>query len=481
MICLVKPSAGRYEKIGFRMPLGLLYIATYLKKHNIESKIVDTRVNDKWQKELTQTLGKTDQDIVGITCMIGPEVRNALNIAKFIKEKRPNTTIVIGGTHPSLVPEEALKMPCIDIVVRDEGEKPMLEIAKGTPLSGIKGISYKKTVGSEKTIVNNPPHELLKPEEIPIPDYSFINTDHYSATSYHGEKGLSVQSSRGCAFRCGFCYISGSAHKRWRQFPLDTVIKNIDILVKEHGVKTIYFIDDNIAVGRKRFLDLLRMIKQRPYKVNLAFQGIRIDTLEKFTDEIYELLIESGVKSLDVGVETFNKKHLINVDKHLKPEQIVTTLEKLEKHNFNIKINIIAGLPGQTKEEMDLDIQKARQLQKKHKNSFILYNIYMPFPGTTLYQKSIKAGFNPPQTFEGWGIFAGTSWMEKHSWFSASIRQHLENMYFLFLFSNKNILTKVSNKLTKILIKVYIPIGQFRLRCRFYYFMIEKELVELLD
>lgn len=479
MILLIKSSVGRYEKIGFRMPLGLLYIATYLKKHNIPSKIIDTRVNKRWEKELNQAL--EEANIVGITCMIGPEVKNALNIARFIKTKKPNITIVFGGIHPTLMPEEALKKSCIDIVVREEGEKPMLEIANKRPLPEIRGISYKKIINSKEKIIHNPPQELLKPEEIPIPDYSFIDMDKYSATSYYGEKGLSIQASRGCPFSCGFCYHSNFVHRPWRAFPIDNVLKNIDILVKEHGANTIYFVDDNAAVNQKRFLEILRKIKQKPHKINLAFQGIRIDTLEKFTDEIYELLRESGVKSLDIGVETFNEKYLKMIDKHLKPKQSLLALERLERLDFNLKINFIAGFPGQTKEEIDLDIQQAKKLERKHKNSYVLYNIYMPFPGTKLYSEALKAGFKPPRNFEGWSIFAGTSWMKEHSWFPVEIKKYLQDMSFLFLFSNKNILTKVSNKTIKTLAKIYLPLARFRLRYKFYHFMIESKLAEFLD
>ena len=476
MILLIQPGSGRWEKIGFRMPLGLLYLATFLKKHGILAKIIDTRVNLNWKREISGSLH--ENDIVGITCMIGPQVKNSLEIARYIKEVRPNTTVVFGGIHPTLVPEQALREECIDIVVRGEGEKPFLEIARHRQLSEIRGISFKDPC---KIIRHNLLQEKLNPEDILIPEYSFLDMSKYSSTNYSGEKGLSIQTSRGCPYSCGFCYNSDVNCRSWRPFSIEKVIDNIDILVTRHGAKTIYFVDDNVAADQKRFLELLKIIRGRPYKLNLAFQGVRIDALERFNDEIFSLLRESGVRSIDIGVESLNQGLLRKIDKHLTPDQILRTLEKIEKKNFNLKLNFLSGLPGQSKEEIKFDIGEAKKLARRHKNSYIVYSIFMPFPGTKLYREAIEAGFREPSSFEAWSVFAGTSWMRRHSWFSKKTINHLENMHFLFLLSNKNILTKVSNKFTKVLLRLYQPIANFRLQNKIYFFMAERKLTELLD
>ncbi|MFH1445588.1 MAG: radical SAM protein [Nanoarchaeota archaeon] len=474
-VLLVQSSAGRYEKLGTRMPLGLLYIATYLKKNGIDARIIDTRINSGWKKELLNEL-KT-ADIVGTTCMIGHQVTEALKIARFVKAEKPDTMVVFGGVHPSIVPEEALKEDSVDVVVRGEGEKQFLELAKKRGMSEIKGISYKE----KGSIKHNPVQTLLKPEEIPIPDYSLLDMSKYSSITYAGEKGLSIQGSRGCPYRCGFCYNEDFNCGTWRPFPIDTVLKNIDVLVNDYGAKTIYFVDDNVAANPDRLYELLKKIKEKPYKINLAFQGLRIDALEKFTDEVFDLLYESGVRSIDIGVETLNERLLKKVDKHLTPEQIIRVLKSVEKRNFNLKLNFIAGLPGQTEKEIKEDIEAAQKLARKHKKSYILYNIYMPFPGTKLYDDCLKAGFRKPLNFEEWGIFTGTSWMKKHSWLPPKTRKYLEDTSFLFLFSNKNILSKVSNKFARFAISVYQPVAAFRLKYKFYHFLIERKLAELLD
>jgi radical SAM superfamily enzyme YgiQ (UPF0313 family) len=480
MILLVKTSVGRYDKVGYRLPLGLLYVTTYLRQHGVSARLLDVRVNRRWEKDLAEALPETE--IVGLTCMIGPEVSNSLKMARLVKRKKPDVMVVFGGAHPTLVPEQALQSPHIDVVVRGEGERPMLDLAAGRPLSEIGGISYKRSAASGRVeVVHNPPQELLRPEEIPVPDYSLVDMTRYAAMSYGGERGLSIQGSRGCPYSCGFCYLGQSARSSWRGIPVETVLKNIDILVREHGARTIFFVDDNVAANPSRFLDLLKAIRQRPYHVNLAFQGIRIDSLERFSDDTFHLLQESGVRGLDVGVETLDERYLRTVDKRLRPAQILSTLERLEALDFNLKINFIAGLPGQTQEEIDFDVEQALMLEQKHKNSYILYNLYMPFPGTRMYPAALEAGFSPPEDFEGWSIFAGTSWMNKHSWFQDDLRNYLQNLALVFMFCNKNILTKVSNRGIRAIMKAYMPVARYRLEHRFFHLMIERKFSDFLD
>jgi len=234
MILLVQPSAGSLEKAGIRLPLGLLYLATYLKKRNIRATIIDARVNKHWKKELCEKLKFVD--FVGITCFIGPMISYSIEIAKFIKKYKPEVKVIFGGVHPTLIPEKVLQMSEIDIVVRHEGEEPLCKIMSGKNLSDICGISYRDENGK---IVHNSDQKILPVDKIPIPDYSLVDLDKYSATTYFNEKSMSIMASRGCPYNCGFCYLSNI--ESWRPFPVDVVVKNAKILIKNFNIKNFIF------------------------------------------------------------------------------------------------------------------------------------------------------------------------------------------------------------------------------------------------
>lgn len=471
MILLIHPKTGTLERAGYRLPLGLLYLATYLKRYDLEASILDIRVNNHWKKEIYDKLKNVD--FVGITCFIGPMIEDSIKIAQLVKNIKPNVKVILGGVHPSLVPEQALEIPEIDMVVRGEGEEPLREILQGNKLSGIFGLSYRDENGK---IVHNPSAKPLPVEKISVPDYSLLDMSKYSATTYSNEKSMSIMSSRGCPYMCSFCYLSKDGS--WRPFLLDVVINNAIILIEQYKIKTLYFEDDNVAADPERFFNILRKLKK--YKVNLAFQGVRIDTLYRFSDEMIREMQECGVKSMDVGVETTSNRLLDFIDKKQTKEMIFDVVDKLKKYNFNVKFNFIAGIPGKTEEEEERDLEIIKKLNKEHSNSFVLFNIYMPFPGASLHEEAVRAGFKPPENFLGWAVFTGTKWMRKHSWMSISKQERLEALHFLFILGNKNILTKVSNKFIRILVRIYYPIAQFRISNEFYGFFIEKKIAELL-
>ena len=127
--------------------------------------------------------------------------------------------------------------------------------------------------------------------------------DRYSATTYSGERSYSLQASRGCPYDCGYCYNSVVNERRWRPFPIDHVLANLELLVEKYGARTIYFVDDNACVSHERFGTLLTEIARRNYGINLAFQGLRVDDILRFDAETLDLLRQAGVRSLDVGVE----------------------------------------------------------------------------------------------------------------------------------------------------------------------------------
>lgn len=470
MILLIQPRGGTIEKAGNRLPLGLLYLATYLKKNCIAASILDMRMVKLQERELRNKLKNVEY--VGITCFVGPMIVNSVKIARMVKKIKPDVIVIFGGVHPGLLPEQVLKIPEIDIVVRGEGEEPLKNILMGNNLKNIKGISFRDSTGG---IIHNSNQDVLPVGNISIPDYSFVDMDKYSATTYDNERSMSILSSKGCTHRCAFCH--HSKNSSWRPFPVELVIKNVEILIKKYQIKTLYFEDDNVAANPDRFFYLLNKLKS--YKINLAFQGIRIDTLYNFSEKKFQQMQDYGVRSLDIGVETTSDRLLELINKKLKSEMIVSVAKRLQKYNFNVKFNFIAGIPGQTREEKLIDLKIIKELAEHHKNSFVLYNVYTPFPETELYESALRFGFKPPKDFLGWKVFIGTKWMKRHSWMRRDEQRELEALRFLFIFGNTNILSKVNKKIIRYLIKAYYPIAKYRIRKGYYSFFVEKKLAEL--
>ena len=143
-IILINPHGTKF--VGdYTLPLGLLQSSVYInEKYNV--KILDLRVKPSWKGALLDELKKAPY-FVGISTMTGPNLISALQISKFVKENS-KALVVWGGIHASLLPEQCVSHPLVDIVVKGEGEETFMELADAIinkkPLKGILGVWYKE-------------------------------------------------------------------------------------------------------------------------------------------------------------------------------------------------------------------------------------------------------------------------------------------------------------------------------------------------
>ena len=193
-VLLIYP--GKFSKtIKSEIPLQLLILAAILQHHGFRSKILDMRVEDYKNIDLNQTL------CIGISSMTGMMISKGLDFAKYARSQNPSIPLIWGGVHPSLLPEETVSDPLVDIVVRGEGELTLLEIVYnltiGHPIDNIQGITYKK----RNQIINNPSRDFFDLDSIPIElPYDLIDINLYDVSSFP------LHTGRGCPHRCAFCY-----------------------------------------------------------------------------------------------------------------------------------------------------------------------------------------------------------------------------------------------------------------------------------
>jgi len=140
-ILLIDPEPKGQKNL--HIPLALLHVAKPLDDNGFKVRILDTRVHDYRDVDLDDVL------CVGITAMTSPiQISLGLDVARHIKERRGELPIVWGGPHPSILPEETIENPYVDIIVRGEGEDTLLELVRkidtGQSWDSVKGITYKK-------------------------------------------------------------------------------------------------------------------------------------------------------------------------------------------------------------------------------------------------------------------------------------------------------------------------------------------------
>lgn len=362
-------------------PTGIGFLAGYLReKNSAKVKIVDEHIHNFTDEMLVEEIGKLDAPrIVGISCLTINSKR-AFELAKRIKQIAPEVVTVLGGIHPTVLPEECLQKKGVDIVVRGEGESTLSElyglIKNGKDFRHIKGISYKR----DGRIIHNPGRELISDlNDIPLFPYDLFEKDIEKYRDFG-----TIITSRGCPYKCIFCSQRAISGGRYRFLSTERVLQELDMLVYRYNQKSIWFNEDNFAVNRKRLDDLLDAIIERKYDKSVQFiaelraDGVDIELLKK--------LRQANFTMLSFGAETSSER-LMKVIKKGETVEINNKAIRMA-HEAGIKpsTTYIFGLPTETRKERLESFRLSRKLPLDN----VRFNTAVPYPGTELYEMARK-------------------------------------------------------------------------------------------
>jgi radical SAM superfamily enzyme YgiQ (UPF0313 family) len=253
-----------YSKTGAVLPpLGLLYIASYLRyKHpEFNIHILDAPAYRLNLNEFTKKIKQFSPDVIGIT-VYTTTFSIVLGTVKAIKKTFPRSIVVCGGPHSSILPEECLASPYIDVVVLGEGEEVFVELLEclksKADISKVSNIFYKS---NERVVKTNYIPKRINLDSIPIPARDLIDMSMYHPAkgTYKRLPATNMITSRGCPYNCNFCskLIFGS---RYRVQSPEKTMEEIETLVKNYEIREVIFSDDVFTINNKRmevFCDLL--------------------------------------------------------------------------------------------------------------------------------------------------------------------------------------------------------------------------------
>jgi radical SAM superfamily enzyme YgiQ (UPF0313 family) len=318
----------------------------------------------------------------------------AIAQSKKFKEIMPETKIVWGNVHASVLTTQTLIEPYIDYVIIGAGEYTLLELIehleKGDELGAINGLAYKE----DGRIVINEPRPFIKDlNALPDPAWHLVDVSKYWS--------VTLNTSRGCPFNCTFCY-NTAFHRKYRgDLSAERVVAQIRHLRKHYGIKFIRFFEDNFTFNRTRLRQFCQLLIDQKLKIEWD-----CDSRADLDEEEIALMARSGCVSVALGVESGSPRML----KFLKKGTTVAEMEKAFWLFVNNKIiprvNIMVGLPTETSE----DFRLTQELLERLDNPPNLYNRYVPYPGTTLFDYCIANGLiTSPQKLTDWGNFTEMS------------------------------------------------------------------------
>jgi len=377
-ILLVKPSGRKGLGFAFDLiPIGLEYIAAYIEDTVEHVNIVDMEME---HRKFQSLINLYSQDIVGIS-LSATEHNEGLRLAKIAKKN--GVTTVVGGYHPTSVPDLMLSCPQLDIVVRGEGELTMRELVeKGTP-ENVPGASYKK---NEKIIHNEDRPRIENLDILPFParrlrQYSYKSQDRRTDCDV-------IMMSRGCNGLCSFCCEPSMSHACLRCRSPENVMKEILEMAEYHEGKplSVIFADPNFMGNPNRVDRLCDLLMEQD--LNIEFGAlVRADAMAK-NPEIVKKMCGAGIIKFEMGIESPNLKDLKSTKKGFTANVHREAVRNIRENGGRAGGTFVIGLPDQTEEEIKVFPTYAKEIGL----TAAAFGIATPFPGTEFYKELDKQG-----------------------------------------------------------------------------------------
>lgn len=475
---MIYPPTGGFT--DYNTPTGVLYVATYLKKHGYNVKFIDCSITKNF---LEIILAEVKDAIALCSYCMSIHIKYIIPLLTSVKQVNPNIKVILGGPHPTLFPEQTAADPLIDFVCIGEGEETTLELINfivdpknNKNYSDIKGICYNN--GNE--IITTLIRPFIDMDKLPFIDWELMEP---SAIKSMSDKIARVQTSRGCPFLCSFCINVVSKNSKMRYRSPKLVVDEMEYLVKKFNVKRIGIRDEVFLMNRKNVQEICEEIIHRNLKITwLCNPHIRFLRENWTSENLLNLMKKSGCNKLQGGGESGSQRVLDMLHKTVSPLDILNFVKRCKKHNIVPLIAFMTGLPTETKKEQLQTLRLIYKILESNPATFIngpaTFRVY---PGGELYNQCIQNyNLKMPTSFRDW-IHSDTiggyknPWID-HLYFSQNLWSHVT----FARLDKLNQLTSVCKKISKkyniilaILAFFYGKISHFRLKHNFYHINID--------
>lgn len=370
---------------GFNPPLGLLYLASTIKKTtNYDVEVLDAQPLKLTYSQLENYFREKSFDVAGISAMTFTLI-DAYKTAKLIKKIMPETKVVLGGTHVHLFPHETKNLEGVDFAFMGEAELSLVEFLKNLKNPAyyhkIPGLIYRNTEGK---IIKNDFEPLDNLDELPFPERKLLNIKRYNSLLSKASLSTTIISSRGCPFRCAFCDRPLSpitSHFRFRgtKNVVDEICECVEL-----GIKDFLFYDDTFTVNRERVLDFCEEIIKQKLEIRWDIRT-RVDIVD---EEMLKILKKAGCVAIHYGVESGSDKILKVIRKGFTVKKVREIFKLTKKLKIETLAYFMIGLPEENLE----DIQNTLDLAKELKPDYAHFTIFSPYPGTEFYRLGLEKG-----------------------------------------------------------------------------------------
>jgi anaerobic magnesium-protoporphyrin IX monomethyl ester cyclase len=358
--------------------LGVGYLMSFLKKKNLTARLFDADVNKNSLKKLIAEIENYNPTVIGYSVM-SMSLPFFYTITKEIRKRFPEVIIAAGGPHVTNDPEIIFEMNIdFGFVGHSEESFPLfLEKIKNnnSDFSNIDGIVIGKTKRIDQPLL----YDVSLSYE--FPDYSLYDLTKYQNISY-GRRWFTVITSRGCAYNCKFCKDPGK--NKYKEYPLESVKNQIKILVKEHKMHWLTFVDDSFTYNRARVIELCKWIIDE----GLVFKWTCMTRVDVLDHELIQIMRNAGLQYVIVGVEAGNEEIRKGINKFISNSQYIDIIGELRKNGIRVLCSYVLGNPGENYSHVRQTINFSNKLNADYSQ---YYNM-MALPQSPIIRLGIEEG-----------------------------------------------------------------------------------------
>ncbi|VAX21465.1 hypothetical protein MNBD_NITROSPINAE04-1886 [hydrothermal vent metagenome] len=356
---------------------------------------------DKWDPEgFVKHVERFKPDVIGYTSD-STQIGNVGKLTTLIKGR--GILQIAGGTHPSLYPKCLELTDGLDAICIGEGEKPLLDLvtalSEGESHQNIPGLWIKKEDGS--IIRNHQSCFVSELDNIPFGDRALFDFQQIIDSDYDR---ATFMLSRGCPYQCSYCGSPAMGKQQEGKYvrfrSVENGIAEIKQVISQYKVKSIFFADDVFTIDRKYVKAFCEAYKR---EIGLPFEVTT--RVESSNPETFEFLADAGCTRVAMGIESGSvelRRKVLN--RKMTNDKIIKAFQDAKKAGLKTKSYNIVGFPHETKALHQETIKLNRELNP---DSLVCY-IFNPYPGTGLYDVSIRDGFLKPEQLEEEGFISRT-------------------------------------------------------------------------
>ena len=401
---------------GIEPPTWCAMIASFVRSRGYTVRVIDAEGENLSPDQTASRVSEYDPAIAFVVVLGNnpsasstPKMTAAGELLRAIKGRAPQVITMIGGLHPSALPERTLREEAADYLCQGEGFHTalgLLELIREGRVPAepvVPGLWYRQ----DGQVRSNPLAPLVNPDDLPMAAWDLLPMGKYRAHNWHCLSHLdhrspyaAIYTSVGCPFNCSYCNIRAMQNLKpgIRFRSPHNVVAEIDYLVKNFNIKNFKFIDELFALKEDRVNRICDLIIEGGYDLNI-WAYARVDTVN---ERMLRKMKQAGINWLAYGFESGNKEVRQGVEKKFDQETMRRAVEMTHAAGINIIANFMFGLPDDDLASMRETLDMAKEFNCAYANFYCV----MAYPGSQLYDDSVRDGTPLPATWHGFGQYS---------------------------------------------------------------------------